>query len=606
MKRQTQGLPNISVATFVATDGSVLNYTRSFPPPQIDLSDRDYFAGQIVANEAPLSLGKAVENKGSGEWTFYLAKAIYGHSNRKLGIALTGAGVRYFANQFTHMLDNHESSGRRQDNAYLVRDDGVLLAATFAGYSWLGKQIISEQRRGSDFRDLGSLGKMADLPLPFGSVISASRLPNFPAFVVTVTDTAPSMLDWWQTVWVVIGGGLALCLIVGGVEWRNYRYQRERERILRQQSEHRVLSAIFTSPLVLAALVTRDLQIIYCNSSFSDRLKDFMHDQKLVLGPQVEGGEALASYANGQLSNSNFRLCLPGKNCSLVHLSFSATSVDLGQGEYAIALLGHDDSQRMQSEAHIIQSAKLITLGEMATGMAHELNQPLNVIKMAAQSALFEVEESRALDPDASAEPVAPLPFVDFLEARLRRVIEQVDRAATMIDHMRIFGRVPSGLTPVIDVASTCRAALQLIGHQLREAQIEVALCSEDALYQVKFHPVLLEQVIINLLINSRDALTAVPVARRNIRIVIESTPHHVTIVLSDNGPGIPPEIRSRIFEPFFTTKSTAKGTGLGLSVSYGIVRDSGGQLELANNDLPGCTFRIILPIATVPSVSTT
>ena len=113
----------------------------------------------------------------------------------------------------------------------------------------------------------------------------------------------------------------------------------------------------------------------------------------------------------------------------------------------------------------------------------------------------------------------------------------------------------------------------------------------------VKFHPVLLEQVMINLLLNARDALLGVAVLAREIRIELKHAKGEVIILVSDTGSGILSAHRQKIFEPFFTTKSAEKGTGLGLSISYGIVRDSGGRLELLDAS-PGCTFCIFLPAA--------
>jgi len=587
---RTRNLPTIDVATFIASDGSVLNFTRSYPPPKINLGDRDYFLEQMSPDAPWISLGKAVRNRGTAEWTFYLARAVYGTSGDKLGVAIVGAGVPYYGALFRRMLRNPESSG------FLVRNDGVLLAVTSDGTAALGTSVMPEQGAGSIINSqLLFANSSHGLRFPSAGLTSAARLTSFPAYAVAVTDSADYLVEWWQTVSAVIFVGGILSLVFVAVGWRDFHILQERDQTLRQEGERRILSAIFGSPLALAALVTPGQRILYCNSRFSACLGGTGRDETLALGPEVEGRDALIAFLEGGESTAEFILRVPGGIFSPNYLRFSSARVDLGQGEKAIALLGYDDTQRMQAEAHIIQSSKLITLGEMATSMAHELNQPLNVIKMAAQSALFEVEETRALQPGADAEAVVSANFVQFLEARLERVVEQVDRAATIIDHMRIFGRVPKGQPPVIDAAATCRSALQLVGHQLRDAQINIVLHLGEDSHMVKCHPVLLEQVLINLLLNARDAMAEVSVAAPEILIQVERVEHEVIIVVSDNGPGISPLLRERIFEPFFTTKSAESGTGLGLSVSYGIVRDSGGRLELLNSN-SGCEFRIVLP----------
>ena len=595
LKARIDKLPSIDVATFIAIDGTILNYTRSYPPAPTNLRDRDYFIAQMVANAPSVSLGKSVQNRGTGGWTFYLAKAVYGPSGDKLGVAIVGAGVPYFTKQFTRMLRHYDNSGRTNDNALLVRDDGVVLAAS--SMTVTPGSFLTPYTSTSDIERSALPALLDSLKMPKDKKISVNRLETFPAFVMTVTDTSARLLEWRKTAWWFAGYGSALSLLSAGLAWHHHRMQHDRELMLRQQGEQRILSSIFQSPLALAALVTADRRIVYCNDLFSDRLKNMIRDKMLVSLPEIEGSDALVNSLDGHTMTTDIMLHVQGENGQRMHLRFMSARVNFKQGDHAVALLGQDDTDRINAQAHIIQSSKLITLGEMATGMAHELNQPLNVIKMAAQSALFEIEECGIASPDANAAAADPVETVKFLETRLHRVVEQVDRAAAIIDHMRIFGRLPSGLPPLIDVSTVCQSALELLGHQLRDAQIRTDLRSDALSHMVKFHPVLLEQVMINLLLNARDALLGVAVLAREIRIELKHAKGEVIILVSDTGSGILSAHRQKIFEPFFTTKSAEKGTGLGLSISYGIVRDSGGRLELLDAS-PGCTFCIFLPAA--------
>jgi len=592
---RTAKLPTVDVATFIAADGKVLNYTRGYPPPPISLADRDYFIEQMGENEPVFSLSSAVQNRGTGEWTFYLAKDVHGEGGRKLGVVITGAGVDFFATLFRRMLGWHQmSDSARGDAAFLVRNDGVLLAATSADTP-LGLRVFPPCVSSDGVHPIRD--GFVDLGLSSDSLSSASQLASFPACVVAVTSAGPFLLEWKQTVWAMVAGAIVLSTLSIGIGWRSYHLLQARDRVLRQEGERRVLSAIFASPLALAALLTRNRRVLHCNAAFSASLAPVIRDGMLVYPPDVDVTGGLTAFLDGDKPHADFTLRIPGKDCSSAYLRFSAARVDLGQDGNEIALLGYDDTQRMKSEAHIIQSSKLITLGEMATGMAHELNQPLNVIKMAAQSALFEFEDVEKVNGDPSVSPIVNADSDIFIQARLRRVVEQVDRAATIIDHMRIFGRVPQGAPPLIDAAATCRSALQLIGHQLRDSQVNIELRLGDELQLVRCHPVLLEQVLVNLLLNARDATVGVSLAKREVRIEVQRTDREVIIIVSDNGPGIPPALRGRVFEPFFTTKSAEKGTGLGLSISYGIIRDSGGKLELLDTT-QGCSFRIVFPAA--------
>lgn len=590
---RTAKLPTIDVATFIATDGTLLNYTRSYPPPPINLADRDYFIEQMSINEPTVSLGKSVRNRGTGEWTFYLAKDAHGNDGSKLGVVITGAGVPYFASLFDRLLRGQHRNGSTQGDAgFLVREDGVLLAAS-SDDAPLGVRVFPQLGHSGDTQKLRDAA--VDLGLSSNSLISVSRLVTFPAYVIAVANPGPLLLDWRQTAWAMIFAAVIFSLLSIGIGWRSYRLLQARDRVLRQEGERRVLASIFASPLALAAVLTRDRRILYCNTAFSASLGPAIRGGMLEYAPEMDIGGSLTALLKGDDLHADVILRILGKDCSPAYLRLSGARVDLGPGDGEIALLGYDDTQRMKSEAHIIQSSKLITLGEMATGMAHELNQPLNVIKMAAQSALFEYEDIEKLDADPTTQPIKTGDSDLFIQGRLRRVVEQVDRAATIIDHMRIFGRVPQGAPPLIDAAVTCRSALQLIGHQLHNSQVNVVLRSGEGPHLVKCHTVLLEQVLVNLLLNARDATVGVALATREVRIDVQSTDHKVIIMVSDNGPGIPPALRDRVFEPFFTTKSAEKGTGLGLSVSYGIIRDSGGKLELLDG-AEGCTFQITFP----------
>ena len=241
-----------------------------------------------------------------------------------------------------------------------------------------------------------------------------------------------------------------------------------------------------------------------------------------------------------------------------------------------------DVTARKQAEAQVIQTAKLATLGEMATSVAHELNQPLNVIRMAAGNVLRKLEKGKA-DPT-------------YLNDKLERIASQTERAAAIIDHMRMFGRKADEKPTELDPREMVRGALDLMGEQLRLAEIGVSLDLPETCPPVLGHRVQMEQVILNLLTNARDAVGANE-NEMKIALAVGGDDEDVRITVSDNGGGIPEKILGRIFEPFFTTKEMGKGTGLGLSVSYGIIRDMGGTIE-AENAGGGAKFTITLPVA--------
>ena len=246
------------------------------------------------------------------------------------------------------------------------------------------------------------------------------------------------------------------------------------------------------------------------------------------------------------------------------------------------ALVISDLTEIKKSEAQIIQASKLATLGEMATSVAHELNQPLSVIRMAAGNIRRKIEKGNA-DPK-------------YLDQKLERIQGQTERAAAIIDHMRMFGRKAEGADEKLDPRTVITNALDLMGEQLRLLEIEVVTEFPDKCPSIKGHMIQMEQVVLNLLTNSRDAIEDHDGEKKITLQVVEEN-GGIQIITRDTGGGIPEEVLPRIFEPFYTTKEMGKGTGLGLSVSYGIIRDMGGTIEAENAD-GGAKFTITLPAA--------
>ncbi|MBT5752875.1 MAG: PAS domain-containing protein [Rhodospirillaceae bacterium] len=244
-----------------------------------------------------------------------------------------------------------------------------------------------------------------------------------------------------------------------------------------------------------------------------------------------------------------------------------------------------DITETKNMHEQLIQSSKMATLGEMATGVAHELNQPLNVIRMAISN-VQEHNDSGSIESE-------------YLSGKLDKVVRQVERAASIIDHMRIFGRKPDKEMVTLDVEKMVYGSLGLIGEQLRLADIEMTTDIMEPGGTFLGYQVQVEQVLLNLLTNARDALEAKDGDEKRItlRTLVDRSGSNVIIEVEDTGGGIAPELLPRIFEPFYTTKEVGQGTGLGLSISYGIVRDMGGTLKAHNTETGAC-FTITLPVA--------
>jgi C4-dicarboxylate-specific signal transduction histidine kinase len=236
--------------------------------------------------------------------------------------------------------------------------------------------------------------------------------------------------------------------------------------------------------------------------------------------------------------------------------------------------------ERDKATAQVIQSSKLATLGEMATSVAHELNQPLNVIRMATGNLRRRIS-------DGTDDP-------EYLDGKLERIAAQTSRAAAIISHMRMFGREATESPQAVNCPKAVSSAIDLMGEQLRLAGIEIVTDFPEGCPSILGHTIQMEQVILNLFSNARDAIAESDrEAKITVRVFEGDKVVHITV--QDTGGGIPEDVLPRIFEPFYTTKDMGQGTGLGLSVSYGLVRDMKGTI-VAENIADGARFAITLP----------
>jgi two-component system C4-dicarboxylate transport sensor histidine kinase DctB len=244
-----------------------------------------------------------------------------------------------------------------------------------------------------------------------------------------------------------------------------------------------------------------------------------------------------------------------------------------------------DEMQRREQELRdkqeqLVQAGKLATLGELTTGVAHELNNPLNNIGLFVGNAIDLIQLG--------------MTDTEKIVRELRQATQQIRKATEIISHLRTFGRAAPVSRESISLRQVVERALALMHEQLRLRNIQVAVELGPEEPVVIGNPIQLEQVFINLLTNARDAMADSP--RKVIRISGSVGPTVVELAVSDTGTGIPPGLEQRIFDPFFTTKEVGQGTGLGLSITYGIVKEHGGTISVVSRPGDGATFRIHLP----------
>ncbi|MEI6159636.1 MAG: ATP-binding protein [Roseococcus sp.] len=265
----------------------------------------------------------------------------------------------------------------------------------------------------------------------------------------------------------------------------------------------------------------------------------------------------------------------------------TARSHVVSDGRRETIAVWNDVTREKSLSEQLAQSAKLAQLGEVATGVAHELNQPLAAISLSAENALESLSDAGE-----------PLPRV---AQKLDRILQLVERATQVVDHMRIFGRIGSAAPQSVRLEDIIEGAETLMRSKMREAGVWLEYDWPADLPCLLVHSTPVEQVFMNLIGNSCDAyrqtMDPISEAARRIRIAASQAAKMVQITFTDWAGGIPEDVLPRVFEPFFTTKEVGSGTGLGLSISYGIITDMGGTIT-AENHADGCLVRILLPVA--------
>ena len=366
----------------------------------------------------------------------------------------------------------------------------------------------------------------------------------------------------------------------------------------RLDAEMARLRSIVESSGAMIVLVDRELTVIMANSGYTavtgvaaaeavgrplKEIVDCPLDpgvlERWLSGPFEPGRVEPARFAN-QIRDRQGRQRL---------ISVTATPV-LGEGGLvnSIVFLGVDDTERRDAERALFDAVRLATVGEMAATVVHEIIQPLQVINIACASAEQVLRE-------ATGEGVAPNRA--FLQSKLARIASQVERAGRIAGELRTFvrGTAADEATP-FDPATAVHAAVELTQYATRQAGVTVSVSVAAGLPEVMGHVGRVEQVLVNLIVNARDAGgSAVEVSARP---VLRDGRAFVQIAVEDTGPGIPSAILPQLFEAFVTTKPRSAGTGLGLRICRRIVEEMNGTITATNLAEGGVRFEVVLPAA--------
>jgi two-component system NtrC family sensor kinase len=230
-----------------------------------------------------------------------------------------------------------------------------------------------------------------------------------------------------------------------------------------------------------------------------------------------------------------------------------------------------------EANTQLIQSEKLAAFGQLGAGIAHEVKNPLAGILGCAQLSLMETEEGTSL------------------HTNVKLIEKETERCRTIIENLLKFARQDKAILEPTEINAVIEDAAAIVNHQLEVNQVKLVKELGENLPIVRGNANQLQQVLMNLMMNAQQAMEgefgSVTVTTR------PAGDDHIEVIVSDTGPGMTDDVRTRLFEPFFTTKPTGEGTGLGLSVSFGIIEDHGGEIDVASEPGEGARFTITLPV---------
>ena len=331
---------------------------------------------------------------------------------------------------------------------------------------------------------------------------------------------------------------------------------------------------------------SRDEIVLYANGA---ALREYGYTREELIGlpshvltvlPTVRAHDHTREVPREDLAASGSwsgELLLQRKNGSEFPAWLSINNIVNDEGEITASVVSaRDMTEERRVAEQLRQSEKLVALGELVAGVAHEVNNPLTGI-----SAFAQLLQEERLTPDQ-------------LEAA-QMIKREADRAVSVIRDLLTFARKTGPRSVPIDMNTLIEQTMRLRTYGLRTAGIEMRQDLDASLPRVRGDDRQLQQVLLNLVVNAEHAVANCP--RRIVTLRTSAAAGRVVVEVSDTGQGMSVEVQKRIFEPFFTTKPEGAGTGLGLSVSFGIVQTHGGMLTVHSAPGAGATFRLTLPI---------
>jgi two-component system C4-dicarboxylate transport sensor histidine kinase DctB len=321
--------------------------------------------------------------------------------------------------------------------------------------------------------------------------------------------------------------------------------------------------------LSLASLIIAgSISWFYVRSNVLQRISELQKNMRAIASAQldtqihIQGNDELSSMARDLKHFQNTAIEVKRTNQQL-------------SAEIKERIAAEDQLKSTQNE--LVQAGKLAALGTLSVGITHEINQPLTAISSHLHTA------GRRLEKQQTEQAVVSLGKIKML----------LDKVAGITRHLKAFAREAGAELSPVDLDVVIEEALDLMSNRLKEQQCQLNYVSGIQGLTVFAEPIRLEQVLVNLISNSVDAMDNCPT--RTLDIQVSDKGHEVKIDISDSGIGIPEQQMALIFDPFFTQKEVGKGLGLGLSISYNIIQDFGGHIRVQSTEGLGSCFTLIL-----------
>lgn len=360
------------------------------------------------------------------------------------------------------------------------------------------------------------------------------------------------------------------------------------DKLFKSEERYRIL--VEDSPAIICRYNT-NLELTFANNFFLSYLNLDSTYEKTIDLKQHLSEEQLSAFRKRIESLSidvpiiNAEICLHLPNREPIWVVWAERGIFDENGKlYEIQAVGRDNTEIYKARLDMYQSAKMAIIGEMATTLAHEMNQPLNVMRISLTNLLRKIKNDGYNK--------------DYVKSKLNRIEEQIVRSSKIIEHLRLFGRRSALEMSSFNPQHAIDGALSLTRDTLIKNSIDIHISSKPS-PMLMGHQDQLEQVLINLLVNAKDAIVQrqekEPRFQGQVNIIASPSEDSLVIQIADNGGGIQSHHLEHIFESFFTTKPPGKGTGLGLSLSFGIIQQMNGNMT-AENTNNGARFVIKIP----------